>query len=270
MVAAVAFGFADAGRAQDTPKKDDATDLNDVALEVNALQSLYSLRLNETQLQKLRALAKDTGQKTGSRTPAMASKEYREKLQALRTALVELADERIDELNEQLDDLRESEKPTIDDGVEITEAARKAAPAVLKLLMVQQLKDYAESLGEALVDPQTTLADALSSVRDLNGKAWRDRREELVDQIVRLSAGVDAARSEKLADQLTALLSTAHALSDEEFKARKPKLEEAAHQLLGDLDPVQVMRNAVEYSLAELLSNPRLQAAIEARTVAAK
>lgn len=266
---AVAFTFNDSAHSQDA-KKEDATDLNELALEVNALQSLYSLRLNEAQLQKLSTLAKETAQKPGQRTPATTSKEYREKLQALRTVLVDLADERIEELNEQLDDLRESEKPTIDDGVEITDAARKAAPALLKVLMVQQVKDYVESLGEGVVDPRTTLIDALASVRELNGRAWRERRDELVDQLVRLAAGVDADRAEKLSDQLTALLSTAHSLSDEEFKARKPKLEETARQLLGELDPFQVMRNAVEYSLAELLSNPRLRAAIDARLGAIK
>ena len=135
----------------------DETDLNDLSLEVNALSTIHSLKLTDAQMQKLR-LAKETAQKPGKRTPASASKDYREKLLALRTALIEQNDERIEELNDELDELRDKENPTVDDGVDLTAAARKRAPEALKLLRVQQVKDYLEVLGDDLGDPLAELA----------------------------------------------------------------------------------------------------------------
>jgi len=261
---AIAASGTDPVFAQET-KPDDTPDLNELTLEVNALQALHPLNLSDDQLKKLRALAKETAQKPGKRTPAAASKDYREKLQALRVALLEQDDDRIGQLNEDLDDLRENEKPTIDDNVEMTPAARKAAPAAVRLLTVRQVKDSLEALGDDLSDPLSGFLDALESVRGLRGKEWRERREELVDNTVRLAAGVDVGKAEKLTDKLTAVLSTAHELSDADFKAQRAKLEETVREAIGDLDSFQVMRNAMEYSLANLLSNPQLTAALNAR-----
>ena len=261
---AIAAGSANAGSAQET-KPDDSLNLNDLALEVNALRTLHSLGLNDEQLKTLRSMAKETAQKPGKRTSATASKDYRDKLQALRAALLEQDDERINQLNEDLDDLRDTENPTIDDGVEITPPARKAAPTALKVLKVRQVKDYLEILGDDLGDPVSELVSALETVRGLTGKEWRDRREELVERTVRLATGIDVGKAEKLTDKLMALLSTAHGLSDADFKAQRAKLEETAREAIGDLDSFQVIRNALEYSLADLLSNPQLAAALDAR-----
>jgi hypothetical protein len=107
-------------------------------------------------------------------------------------------------------------------------------------------------------------------LRRLKGKAWKQRRDDLVDDLVRLAADVDTTRAEKLTDHLTELLSAVHGLSDEEFKAQHPKLEESARRLLGDLDALQILRNSLEYPLAELLSNPRLPAALAAHVTTAK
>jgi hypothetical protein len=254
------------GWAQDPDKKTgEPEDLNDLSMEVAALQTLYQLKLDDDQLKKLRELAKGAGQKPSKRTPGTASKEYREKLSELRKALLDDADEQIDQLGEELDDLREAEKPAIDDGVDVTAAARKAAPAAVKLLRVRQLHDYLTVLEDDLNDPQAALVAALEAVREFTGKAWKEKRDELVENIVRLAAGVDAARAEKLTDMVTALLSTAHGLTEDEFKAQRPRLEETARQTIPSMDAFQVMRNSVEYSLAELLSNPRLIAVLEVR-----
>lgn len=256
--------------AQDA-KKDSDPDLNHVALEVNALQTLYSLNLNDTQLKKLKTWAKEAAQKPGKREPAKASKEYREKLLELHTTLVKAEDpELIDRLIEELDELREAEKPAIDDNVDMTDSARKRAPAALKLLLVPQLTTYIANLNDDLKDPLDFLLDSLASVRGLEGNEWKQRREEIVDDLVRLAAGVDGKKAAKLNDQLVALLSKAHSLSDDEFKAKRADLEKTARKLLGDIGPLEVVRNAVEYALAELLSNPRLDAALAERLKNAK
>ena len=63
----------------------------------------------------------------------------------------------------------------------------------------------------------------------------------------------------------TALSRPWRALKDDEFKKERPELEKTARQIVGEVGPLDVLRHAVERSLADLLSNPRLAAAIDAR-----
>ena len=96
--------------------------------------------------------------------------------------------------------------------------------------------------------------------------AWRwDTR-----QAPRAPAGVDEKKGDKLTDELTVILSRAHAMSDAEFKAKRGELDKQIHALLGGIGPLDVMRSVTERSLAELLSNPRLPAALQARLKDAK
>jgi hypothetical protein len=241
-------------------------DLNDLSLEVNALQTLYTLNLSDAQLRQLQKWAAQTAQKAQKREPAKASKEYRDKLLLLRAALVDASEvDKIDQLNEDLDDLRESEKPTFDDGVELSDNARKRAPEALRLLKVQQFNTYLASLNDGLADPLDRLLEELGKIRDVKGDAWKQRREEIVDEVVRLAAGVDSAKADKLVDQVTALLSQAHGMTDAEFNKKRPKLEKTARAFLGEISPLEVVRMAVERGLAELLSNPRLSVVLDAR-----
>lgn len=246
--------------------QDEKSDVNDLALEVNALQSLYTLKLEESQLKKLQEWAKETAQKTNKREPAKASKEYREKLEQLRAALAAAEDDdKIGDLTEDLDDLREAEKPMIDDGVDLTAAARKRTPAFLKLLKVQQVKAQLDTLNDELGDPLDRVLFELDGIRGLTGNDWKQRRDEIVDFAVRLTSGVDEKKADKLTDELTVILSRVHGYSEAEFKAKRGDVEKQIHDLLGDVGPLDVMRSVVERSLAELLSNPRLPAALAAR-----
>ena len=183
-------------------------ELNDLALEVNALQTLHSLKLDESQLKKILQWAKETAQKPSKREPAKASEDYQAKLEQLRAALAAAADDdRIGNLNEDLDVLRDAEKPSFDDGVETTAAARKHAPALVRLLKVQQVKAYLDGLADDLADPLDRVLGSLDGIRELSGNAWKQRRDEIVDDAVRLSAGVDEKQADKVTDELTAILS---------------------------------------------------------------
>src|SRR5262249_38734043 len=84
---------------------------SEVSLEVNALQTLRQFKLNTSQMQKLQKWAKETAAPERVRD-SKASKEFREKLGDLANALFDDNDEQIDQLNEQLDDLRQAEKPS--------------------------------------------------------------------------------------------------------------------------------------------------------------
>jgi hypothetical protein len=267
MVLSVAVLLIGAGpaRAQDA-KPPEETDLNVLSMEVNALQLLSTFNLTPEQLRKLQAWAKETMEKPRKRDTAKASKEYREKLEELRTALVEAIDEdRIDQLSDELEDLRKSEKPTLDDGFDLSNAARSRASQALGLLKVHQVATYLAAVADDLFDPVDRLIDSLQSLRGLEGNAWKQRRQEIVEDIVRLAAGVDEKKGTKLGDQVEALLTRAHGMKLADFKKKRQELDNAACKLLGNVSTMDVLRNEVEYALAELLSNPRLGAALEIR-----
>src|SRR5262245_43193561 len=106
------------GPAQPTAdaQGDGKLSLNDLSLEVAALQTLYFLQPTPEQEKALHELAPRTATQSGPRRPGRASAELRAALAELRQALVEDEDDdRIDELGEKVDKLREDEKPAIDD-----------------------------------------------------------------------------------------------------------------------------------------------------------
>jgi hypothetical protein len=248
------------------PKPTGSTDLSTLSLEVNALQALHALSLTDGQLKKVQGWAKETAEKTRKRDAGKASKEYREKLLDLRDALLQGTDtDRIDQLTEELDDLRETEKPTLDDTVNLTNNARKRATEMLRSLKPHQLVAFLDYLADDVADPLDRLLEAMAKTRALKGNEWKQKRDDLVDDIVRMAAGIDSKKADKLTEALTTLLNRAHGMSDAEFKSKRPELEKLARKVVGDLGPLEVLRNATEYALAELLSNPRLAAVLEAR-----
>jgi hypothetical protein len=247
-------------------RQPDEPDLNEISMEVNALQALSGFNFTPEQLEKLKGLAQDAAAKPRKRDAAKVSKEYRDKLLELHAALKQDNDvDKIDQLSDELDELRQKENPNLDDGVDLSDTARKRAPQATRLLKLHQVTDYLAAIADELFDPVERLIDSLQSVRSLTGDAWKQRRQEITSDIVRLAAGIDAKKADKLSDQIDALLTRAHGMSKQEFKMKQANLEREARKLLGDVGPFDILRNEVEYALAELLSNPRLPAAVEAR-----
>src|SRR5262249_17896955 len=133
--------------AADEPKATKGQSVSELALEVNALRALHHLKAKPEQLKALQKLAPDTAQKPRQRT-GKASKDYIEMLTDLRAALIDGSDEdRIDELEEKIDELHETEKPDLDDDVEVTAAARKHAVAVLSRFKPSQVANYIGQLA---------------------------------------------------------------------------------------------------------------------------
>src|SRR5438874_6542245 len=89
--------------------------LNDLSMEVAALHACHQLQLTPTQLETLRTLAKKTAPKSSGRDTATASADFRRTLIALRDALIQEDDELIDQPQEELDDLRDHEKPELEE-----------------------------------------------------------------------------------------------------------------------------------------------------------
>src|SRR5262245_5926782 len=125
------------------PKKKDQPSVIELSMDVNALYALYSFKMTGLQLEELKKLAKETAQKPRPRKAGPVSDQLREALGELRDALIANDDpDRIDNLGEQLEELEKAEEPDLDDGVELTVAARREAPRLLRRLSVSQLANF--------------------------------------------------------------------------------------------------------------------------------
>jgi hypothetical protein len=123
---------------------------------------------------------------------------------------------------------------------------------------------YVVNLGD-IEDPRERLSQALVKVRSMSAERWESYRQELADEVSRHVSGLDLDRGLKISDQVIQLLIVARSLKEAEFKTQRPELEKKIHEIVGDLGPTRIIRHVAEYGLAELLSNPRLLPAIQAR-----
>jgi hypothetical protein len=244
----------------------DPPSLNDLSMEVSALYTLYQFQLSPAQMEKLRRLARETAEKPGARQAPKASDEYRKTLGELRDALVSADDgDLIGALQEKLDELAETEKPEVDGGFEVTDAARRCVPELFRLLTARQVVAFVAAYGDQFPDPNERLLEALDKVRDLKPREWKELREDLSEEVGHLVAGLDPDKAVRVGDKVVQWLITVRALTEDEFKTQRPELEKRAREIVGDVAPLDVIRHAVEYALAELLSNPRLGEALAAR-----
>jgi hypothetical protein len=181
---------------------DKTLSLNSLSLEVGALQTLFQFSFTKGQLEKLQQLSTGTAAKEPKRKAAKASKEYRDKLEALRLALLDSKNEqRVQKLNDELARMRDKEKPTFDDRVDMTEPARKRAQEAFRMLKPAQLAFYLGSIAGDIADPTDRLIQSLDEVRGMTDEEWKEQKDEIADDIGRLTAGLDAAKSKPVSDQ---------------------------------------------------------------------
>jgi hypothetical protein len=250
----------------DDAKKADQLSLDELYQEVTALETLYELHFTPAQLKKLQQIAPATAAKPSDKATLKASAELRKKLIELRAALVAADDEdRIDELTEEFHDQVTAEKAELENNFEITETARAKAPEVLKMLTARQVAAYVGGMADDIPDPAELMIDALDKVRPLPPSKWKEFRDEISDQVGRLLGGLDADKAQKASDQVVQLLIIVRSLKPDEFKAQRPESEKKARQIAGDIGPTDILRHILEQNLAELLSNPRLPAAVSSR-----
>jgi hypothetical protein len=248
----------------DEPEKDERASA-DLVLEISALRTLYYLKTTPEQARALLDVVKETAGKAHERKTPKISKEYRQLMADLREALADDDEETVESLEEQLEELTITEAPELDEEVSITVAARKRAPQVLQQFKANQLATFIGAYAEETVDPLETLLAGLKHVRDLGLVQWKETRDELSEQISVLVAGVDQKRAEKVREDSIELLARARTLKDDEFTAQKEKLEAEARRIVGKIGPMEVLRHKLEYALARMLSNPRIEAALKAR-----
>ncbi len=265
LLVAALVSSVDHGQAVEPPRLG-GHQLNALSLELSALQTLYGLQLTAAQMRQLSQIAKDTADTSGGRQPAKATDKYQKVMLELRDALIKAKDdERIQKLSEELDKLTPSEKPEFDDGVDVTDAAHDAVPKVLRLLTPAQAASFLGGLADTVADPRERLEDGVKKVRGLKEDQYRAMRDEVVQEVSSLVAGLDAARSARVNEQVTQLLILARGLKDDEVKKQQPALEKRIQAIIGDMGPMEVLRHVLEEHLAELLSNPQLETALTAR-----
>lgn len=246
--------------------KEEGPALNDLSMEVSALQTLYQLQVTRGQMTELKKIAARTADKPVNRQASMGSAQLRRLFGELHAALVKADDDdKIAELHEKLDKLRDKEKLELDDQFELSEAAHVETPRALPLFTPRQLAFYAASIADELQDPLEQIQSAMAQVRALDDKKWKDYRGAVAEEVGRLLAGLDVEAAEEIGDRVVQLLIVVRSLNNEELKTRGPELDAKARAIVGEAGPLEVMRNVLEYHLAELLSNPRLTAALDAR-----
>ena len=240
-------------------------DVNVLSMEVVALQTLHQLQATRAQLEELKRLAPATAEKVGPRRQVEVSDKFHKTLLQLRDALVAGKDERVGELNRAIDELREKEKPDLDDDAEVSDAARREAPALLRKFSARQVVGFLTDFADNFPDPVEMLTGAFDEVRKLSRREWGGMRDDVAEQVGWLIAGLDGEAEEKAREQAAALITRARQLKDEQFKKQRPELEKAARELAGKVGPTDVHRHFMEHALAELLSNPQLPRALDRR-----
>jgi len=249
----------------DEPDRTFAGSINDLSMEVAALHLLHQFRFTPGQLQHVRKMAKETAQEREIRPAPRASDKYKRLLLDLRSALVAGDEDKMDKLQDELEKVRTSEPLELDDTIDITDAARQEAPRLLRLLGPRQIALHLSYYGDQVPDPAATLENAVDTARDMKEKEWKQLREEVADQVGPLVIGLDAEKAGQLSDRAIQLLIEVRALSKQDFERRRDEFHKQAREIVGDVNAFDVLRHLVEQSLAEMLSNPRLVSALDAR-----
>jgi hypothetical protein len=264
-IAILSLAMIPAKRSDVPPRAEPETPILETCLEIQALRSLYLLHITPEQIKQLHKIAKEIAVPDRDRDKPRISDDYRRVLVNLRKALVKENEEKVEELEDRLTELTDSESPELDDAVPVTTAARKRVPEVMRILRPQQLARYFGSAAEEIGDPQERLVAALELARTGKNDEWEVIRDDLADDLGWLIGGLDVGRSKTVHAEVVALLTKARNLKDTAFAKQRPDLEKAARAIGADVASSDVLRHAIERTLARLLSNPRLVEALEAR-----
>jgi hypothetical protein len=264
-------GLGGASTLGATPTRDEVRDkepreeVTQISLQISALQILYLLKSTPEQLETLSKLAGETAPKPQARKQASVSGKHRKILTDLRKALLDADDDKITKLSEELKELQDKEEVDLDDAVQVVEAARKRLPEVLRLYNARQLANYVGSLGDDFPDPVDRLNGAFLDSRTLSGDDWTKVRKQVSETLGWLVAGRDADASAMVAKEVASLLEKAHDLDEDDYKKQREDLQAAGKKLVGQVEPIEVIRHFLEREAAELLSNPELPRVLEER-----
>jgi hypothetical protein len=245
--------------------KDDKAEVLSLSLELSALQMLHDFRATPEQFEALAKVLKDTAGKMPDRKAPKVSAKMLSALRGLRDALAAGDEDKIFEAGADLDEIKESEALDLDEDFDLTDAARKQAADVLARFSPRQAAVYLAVFADDFPLPRDKLLEAVDAARTKEGQEWEDERDAVAGQVGWLVGGIDQDAEAKVRDKAAALLDRAHKLKDADFKAQKADLEKEAAELAARAGPTDVVKNFLLRTTAELLSNPRAPAAVEAR-----
>ena len=256
------------------------TDANDLSMEVAALRTLYLLKAGPDENGEHNAypgfkdFTKECKQDPPrTRRAAQVSKNYLKLLVDLRAAFVAHDEDRIGELSTQLEELTNEEQPDLDDVIEITEKSKKWGPHVLNgYFDANRISGYVAAYGKDFPEPYILMKKTVRG--DLKGSwpspdVWKETREFVIQEVTSTIGGFDPKRRADVQDKVTKLLDRAYGMSDAKLKeewSRKGSGMRAEVAAISSMQgPTDVIKHVLERDFAELLSNPRLLKAIEAR-----
>jgi hypothetical protein len=243
-------------------------DVNDLSMRVSALETIYEFDLTDAQLRALRTLALGAAQKD-ARTPAKANPKLVQALKDLHTALLKADDDdKIGDLKDTVDELKDDDEVDLDDDIDVTDAARAKTPEFLKHLKASQIAAYLAVHAEEVADPDEQMIDSLNDLRSGESDDPDGDAQDSADDIAHLVAGLDAASAEEVSAKVLEWFKANRDLKDEQFEAKKAALEESAKKIVGEIPAMTVLSHWLDYEAATLLSNPQLIGAIDATLTA--
>jgi hypothetical protein len=263
---------ADAKDDNKSPPRGDISpppaDVNALSMEVAALRTLHLLQAGPDQMRGVKLWGRGTAQQPRQRAEANVSANYRKVLTELRGAFIAGQEDRINELTDQLDELTKAEQPDLDDAVEITALARRNAPQLLKWFDTARVVNYLAAYGKDFPAPFQLMLQTMH----LDGKGkkptpeqWKEIRAFVIQEMSWQIGGLDLGRQEQIGGQVARLLDRAYAVSPEEMPRQKVELRKAIARITDQAGPTDIIKHVIEQDLAELLANPRLMPAVEAR-----
>jgi len=111
-------------------------------------------------------------------------------------------------------------------------------------------------LEDDFPDPVQLVLDGLEEGRKLKDEEWQKARNRVADEVGWLVCGLEGEKSSKLSEQVSAYLDQRHA-----GEAKGGNREAEIRKLIGKPGPVVLLKNVMEHTLAELLSNPQVERA---------
>jgi hypothetical protein len=258
-------------------------DLNDLSIEVAALRTMYLLKASpdqspdlpdRNQFNGIAHLAKNpkpTAEPPRDRNEARASKNYRKVLTDLRAAFINNHEARIRELSNQLEEITKDEQPELDDAIEITEPARNNVHRLLLYFDANRTVPYLAAYGKEFPDPFMLILRSIGAdpkSTKPSDEDWPQVREFVIKEVSWQVGGLNLKKQEQIASQVAEFLDMAAKLSDAELKkGGRPggKLKAPIGKIVNVADCADIIRNVLQQDLAELLSNPRLLPAWNAR-----
>jgi hypothetical protein len=118
--------------------------------------------------------------------------------------------------------------------------------------------------GDDVPEPANTLIGTFDVVVELKDAEWKDLAKEIADELRWQLGGINPDRNGAIGEEVEQFLKKVRSLNQNDLEKQRPELERSARELVANTPPTIVLHHFAQHTLAELLSNPRLGAALDA------